>query len=160
MKNPDEVIGKFMLGIGAIIEHPTENKILLIRRAAEFETGRWEFVYGRINQGEELLSALRREIIEEVGLQVTVKSMLRMWHGYRGAEAAENEIFGITFVCTALSATPILSEEHNKFSWTTLDEAREMITAFGIKKDFELYLSKPDGNQVIFTDLREGVTTL
>ena len=153
MKNPNEVIGKFMIGVGALILHPTENKILLIRRDSELNRGTWEFVFGRINQGEELLEALHREVDEEAGIQVTVTKLLRIWHIYRGEKRDENECFGATFVCRALSAKVTISDEHSAFTWVSPKGALELITIAGIKKDVELFLKPDKKAQVILTDI-------
>lgn len=45
-------IGRFIVGVGAIIKHPTQNKILITQRdKTDFEAEAWQLMYGRINQG-------------------------------------------------------------------------------------------------------------
>lgn len=57
-----------------------EGKYLLLRRSLEKypEVGkdRWDIVGGRITPGNELLSNLKREVMEETGLEITGKPEL------------------------------------------------------------------------------------
>ncbi len=160
MKNPNEVIGSFMIGIGAFILHPTEEKILLIKRASDVYTNNWEIVYGRINQGEELIDALHREVKEEVGLEVEIVRLLRLWHVYRGEKKVENEIFGTTFVCRAQKDAVTISEEHSEFAWVKPQDALAMIQLSGIKLDFQIFMNDSFAKKIVFTDLEEGMTTV
>ena len=45
-------------------------RVLLARRAAEPGKGRWDLLGGFIDEGEDPLAALRRELAEEIGLEV------------------------------------------------------------------------------------------
>ena len=55
-----------------------DNRILIIKRSHtdSFGAGTWEVVGGNLNFGESLEEALKREFLEEVGLRITVKSLL------------------------------------------------------------------------------------
>lgn len=55
--------------VGGVITH--DGLILLLRRApAEYMAGRWELPSGKVDPGEDLYTALRREVFEETGLTV------------------------------------------------------------------------------------------
>lgn len=55
--------------VGGVITH--DGLILLLRRApAEYLAGRWELPSGKVDPGEDLYTALRREVFEETGLTV------------------------------------------------------------------------------------------
>lgn len=56
--------------VGAVILD--EDRILLIRRDREPARGLWTFPGGAIELGESLGDAVRREVLEETGLHVTV----------------------------------------------------------------------------------------
>jgi len=56
--------------VGAIIRH--QDRIVLIRRDQEPSKGRWTFPGGAVETGESLTEAVRREVLEETGLQVEV----------------------------------------------------------------------------------------
>lgn len=60
-------------------------KILLLQRSVtnEFEPGLWGFPSGKINFGENLIVALKREVIEAVGLPVKVGRPLITWNYFK-----------------------------------------------------------------------------
>src|SRR6185295_4472744 len=109
--------GKFMVAVGAMIQHDPTGKILLLKRAAPADDlpGIWADMGGRIKQFEEPEEALRREVREETGLEIEVLKPLVVFHDYRGERTAENELLIITHWCTARSDQVILSEEHSAF---------------------------------------------
>lgn len=134
-------IGRFMVAIGAIIEHEQTGNILLIKRASEFHTGTWEPVYGRIDQYEELEEGLRREVKEEVGItDLEIKRLVRVWHIFRGERIAHQEVYGFTFHCVVKDTDVTISDEHSAFEWVPKDKVVERITAAGIRKDMEFFL--------------------
>ncbi len=66
-------IAKFVAA--AVIEH--DGRVLLLRRKPEdFMGGLWEIPSGKVEAGETLLEALRRETAEETGLTISTV------HGY------------------------------------------------------------------------------
>jgi 8-oxo-dGTP diphosphatase len=58
------------IAIGAIVIH--EDKLLMVQRANDPGKGLWSLPGGRVEQGEYLADALRREVLEETGLEVEV----------------------------------------------------------------------------------------
>ncbi|MGH3039619.1 MAG: NUDIX domain-containing protein [Gaiellaceae bacterium] len=53
-----------------------DGRILLARRAFEPGAGRWDLLGGFMDEGEEPLEALRRELLEETGLEVKTGEFL------------------------------------------------------------------------------------
>ncbi len=122
--------GHFMVAAGAVIEHSGSGKILLIKRdQVDFNPGIWELGYGRIDQGEDLETGLRREIREETGLEVELVEPLVTWHFYRGhTPDPDNEVIGVTYWVRANSLEVQLSTEHSEFQWLEAEEALEKLT--------------------------------
>ena len=56
--------------VGAIISDGT--KILLAQRSCKELNNKWEFPGGKVEEGESHEDALKREINEELGIQITV----------------------------------------------------------------------------------------
>ncbi len=57
--------------VGALIER--EGRILVCQRTAgQAHPGKWEFPGGKVESGETLQGALRRELEEELGIQATI----------------------------------------------------------------------------------------
>ena len=58
-----------MVAVGAVALRD-DGALLLVRRAKAPALGRWSLPGGRVDWGETLLDALRREVAEETGLEV------------------------------------------------------------------------------------------
>jgi 8-oxo-dGTP diphosphatase len=133
-----------MIAVGAMIEHDSSGKILLLKRAetADYLPGIWEDMGGRIKQFEEPEEALRREVREETGLEIEVLKPLAVFHDYRGERTAENELVIITYWCKAKSDQVALSEEHTDYQWVSPEEALELAEHVGVRKDIQAWIDE------------------
>jgi 8-oxo-dGTP diphosphatase len=133
-----------MVAVGAIIEHVETAKILLMKRAetATYAPGLWEDLTGRMKQYEEPEEALRREVREECSLEIDIIKPLRVFHLYRGARTADNELVGIIYWCRAHSDQVVLSDEHSAYAWLTTWEALELVEDPGIRGDIEVFMDE------------------
>lgn len=136
---------KTINGIAAIIfaEKNGERQFLLLHRVLNW-TG-WEFVKGRLDEGEEGLEekALLREIEEETGLKQLkiVKKLEEKLAFVSGAgENRQNTVF---LVEGNLDESLNLEQEiieHDDFKWVKAEEALELISWPSQKKIFEAAL--------------------
>lgn len=118
-------IGHFLGGIAALIQDPTTQKYLLLRRldSRDYGAGAWECITGRVDQGESYEDALHREVQEESGAQVQIDFIVSTTHFHRGAPTPENELLGVIFACTLLSDPHQLTiTEHSAHHWMTREE--------------------------------------
>lgn len=118
-------VGHFLGGIAALIHDPQTEKYLLLRRLAsrDYGAGAWECVTGRVDQGESYEEALHREVQEETGAQVQIDFIISTTHFHRGATTPENELLGLIYACTLLTAPDHLTiTEHSEHHWMTRDE--------------------------------------
>lgn len=123
-------IGRFLAGVGALIWDPAQLRYLLLRRALDkdFAPGAWECITGRVDQGEGFEEAVRREVREEAGLEVTLDFIIGTTHFHRGAASPENELLGVIYHCSRVSATPVTtSAEHDAARWVTTPEALALL---------------------------------
>lgn len=74
---------------------------------------------GKVGYGEDPFSALRREVLEETGLNITPICPVRVWSFVEGASKF---YFGITVACTSNSMQVSLSQEHIAFEWLARHE--------------------------------------
>ncbi|MBI5463490.1 MAG: NUDIX domain-containing protein [Ignavibacteriales bacterium] len=102
---------------------------LLLQRAST-ETiypNLWQMVTGKIKNGERALDAARRELLEET--QLTCK---RLWivpaaNSFYDPAADVMEVLPLFAVEVEESVNPVLSKEHQQFSWALFDEAARLL---------------------------------
>ena len=98
--------------VAAIIENE-ENEILCALRSPEMSIpNMWEFPGGKVEEGEDLYSAIEREITEELDCKVTANDIFN-------ENTHEYDTFIITLIsikCTLVEGMPI-SKEHSKLVW-------------------------------------------
>ncbi len=125
-------IGRFYAGIAAVIWSPKIKRYLLLRRAEhkDYAPGKWECVTGRVDQGESFADALRREVHEELGSEITVMYILGTTHFYRGVPDPANELVGVIYLCTLTDPDDIrISDEHAEYRWLPADEAIALLSS-------------------------------
>ncbi len=125
-------IGRFYGGIAAVVWHPATARYLLLQRSPrkDYGAGVWECVTGRADQGEGLEEALRREVREELGVEVRVDFILGTTHFYRGAVMPKNELLGVVYGCSLDEPGAIrISAEHSDYRWVTAQGAAELLVA-------------------------------
>lgn len=136
-------VGRFMVAVGAVIEQAGTGKILVIQRSADqdWHPNEWEIGYGRIDQFEDPITGLKREVFEEIGLKdFEVGQLLSVWHIFRGPEKAENELVGMTFHCITKEEKIKLSSEHSTYKWVEPTEALSLIKVEGIRRDVTKFI--------------------
>lgn len=96
--------------VAALMLH--ENKVLIAaRKKGEFE-GLWEFPGGKIEAGESPEQALKREIQEEMGIEISVDSFLMT----REYDYSSFHLSMDCFLCTPLS-DHIHLNDHLGYKW-------------------------------------------
>jgi 8-oxo-dGTP diphosphatase len=63
-----------IVGVGAVIQDA--GRVLLVRRGKEPARGIWTFPGGAVELGEPVEVAVRREVLEETGLEIEVERVL------------------------------------------------------------------------------------
>lgn len=114
-----------------------DGKALLLKRSDydPFGAGQYELPGGRLEFGEDLEAALKREIMEEAGLQVTVERLLYA-NGF--IKHARRHVVVLTWLCKAQSEQVILSNEHTEFIWANKARMKELLTPF-LARDCERF---------------------
>ncbi|MGH3567889.1 MAG: NUDIX hydrolase [Pseudonocardia sp.] len=107
------------LVVGAVVQH--EGKVLLLQRPDDdFMPGIFELPSGKVEPGEGLDEALRREVMEESGLTVSV---IREYIGsfdYASGSGKKSRQFN--FAVDVRAAEPIELSEHDAYLWAPLHE--------------------------------------
>ncbi|MEM6597813.1 MAG: A/G-specific adenine glycosylase [Cyanobacteria bacterium P01_C01_bin.69] len=104
--------------IGVAVITDAEGKILIDRRKQEgLLGGLWEFPGGKVEPGESQEDCVKREIKEELGIEIEVGSkLITIDHAYTHFKVTLN-----VFNCTHLSGEP-QTIECDEVKWVTLDE--------------------------------------
>ena len=79
---PNDTIPTIRVVAGALFD--AHGRVLIAQRpAGTHMAGRWEFPGGKLNAGESELEALRRELLEELGVRLErAERMLELAHDY------------------------------------------------------------------------------
>ncbi|MHA2247176.1 MAG: NUDIX domain-containing protein [Candidatus Hodarchaeales archaeon] len=137
--------GKFIIGIGAIIESSKSGKILLLHRAPtlDFASDQWDDVGGRMQQFENPEETLQREVKEETGIsQIVIIKPIDVSHYFRGSKNADNEMIVITYWCKTTSDEVTLSTEHDDFRWVSPEDALSLIEDPPLKKNIHKFIEE------------------
>lgn len=99
---------------GVIVE---DNKYLITQRGDSKNLNKWEFPGGKVEPFENIFDAIKRELKEELSIEVTpIKKLLE--YNYKK--------YNLCFIECALGSNKIILNEHLNFTWIS-------------KKEFEIY---------------------
>jgi 8-oxo-dGTP diphosphatase len=65
---------RIIVGVGAVVFRGAE--VLLVRRGRPPFVGKWSIPGGRVRLGERLEAAVRREVLEETGIEIEVGALI------------------------------------------------------------------------------------
>ncbi len=113
-------------------------RFLILKRAkTKLYEHLWQGVAGKIEAGETALQAAIRELNEETGLKP--KHMFIADHVSRFYEAYGDRINLVpVFGIEVDSEVVILSEEHSKYKWVTLEDAQKHLVWRGQKQGIQV----------------------
>lgn len=98
-----------------------EGRILILREAATYgdgtQRGRYHMPGGRVEVGENFEDALRREIMEETGLEVDIEYPIYVGEWRPVIRDVPHQIVATFMVCKPKSDKITLSTEHDDYKW-------------------------------------------
>lgn len=114
-----------LIGVGAIIFDG--DSALLVERAGEPLKGWWSIPGGLLETGERLEDALRREVLEETGLQIEIVYRFDIFERImRDAEGrAEYHYVLIDYVCKVTGGEPVPGDDVSRVEWVPCARLRE-----------------------------------
>ena len=118
------------LAVRGICEFNGKVLLLKIRSKSAHDAGRWEIPGGKVKKCEFFDNALKREYLEETGLEVDVASLYNVVrHDYTACKTSE-EVKSIQLIMkvTCESDDVKISREHDDFGWFGWDEVEDMIS--------------------------------
>lgn len=115
-----ENIVKQRIAVRAVIIRD-DGKVLLIRESENYkggtQVGFYDFPGGKIKIGETYESAIKREVMEEVGLEISIEEPFYVYEWRPLVMNEQLQIIGIFFKCKPLSVNVVLSNDHDDFQW-------------------------------------------
>ncbi len=110
---------------GIVIFHAVTKKILLV----ETSLGpRWEWPKGKLESGETVEAAARREVREEVGMKkIRILPQFRKLLRYR-FRVGQRQIYKIVYLFIGFGTGRVrLSDEHTAYRWCSYSEAIRLL---------------------------------
>ena len=134
-----------LVGVGGFI-HDERGKVLMIKRKFEPNKGRWSLPGGLLETGETLEEAGRREVREELGVEVDVEELFQVSEEIirDGQGKARFHFVLVDYLATLKPADAriTLNEESESFAWFKPDEVRMLDATENTKRIVEKYLEQ------------------
>lgn len=126
------------VGVGAAIFND-QGKILLSLRGplAKNERGKWEIAGGSVEFGETCAQAIKREVREELGVEIEVGELLQLCDHILPDEG--QHWLSPTYLCTIVSGVPENKEpgKCDRIEWFSIEEAEKLPLSLVTQHDIE-----------------------
>ena len=106
------------IGVSGVVTNATDG-VLLIKT----EQAGWELPGGRVERGEDLLTALEREMREEASCHVTVGQLIGM-----SSHTGPADLLQFTFLCSHASGEPRAGDDSLDAGWFAPAVALQLVT--------------------------------
>jgi 8-oxo-dGTP diphosphatase len=107
-----------IVAVGGFVTNK-QGQILMIKSP---RYGDWEFPGGQVEESETLTHALEREVLEETGITVKVKSLVGVYSNTR-----KPSIVNMDFTCEYIYGKPRISVESSQVEWVEREEVLSKI---------------------------------
>jgi 8-oxo-dGTP diphosphatase len=104
-----------------------DGKLLLVERAKEPMKGYWSLPGGIVESGEKLEDAIRREVVEETGLEVELLSMFEIFERIipDAAGKAEYHYVLIDYLCKPSGGNLLAASDVSRVAWVAERNLRD-----------------------------------
>jgi nucleoside triphosphatase len=131
--------------VGALILNPNDELFMM-------RSHKWKDMYvlpgGHIELGERMEDALRREILEETGLEIFDIEFLAFTEFiYDKAFWKRRHFIFFDYVCRTTSTRVTLNHEAQEYVWVPLDEAQSYPVEPYTRRVIEVYLERETARQ-------------
>ncbi len=107
----------FPVSIKAVIF--IDNKVILLKN----ERDEWELPGGRLELGEQPIECIKREVEEELALDISVKDIIDSW---LFEVIPGKHVVIVTYYCEVNSGTIKISHEHKELGLFTINELKDI----------------------------------
>ena len=110
-----------IVGVGGVIV--SDGKAIIIRRANEPYKGQWSIPGGRVELGETLIDAVRREMREETGLVVEVGPIIEVFERiHRDDRGVRHHFVIVDYLCHCAGGGLCAGDDADAAVWVTSEE--------------------------------------
>jgi len=110
-----------VVGVGAVIVK--DGKVLIVKRGHEPRKGEWSLPGGRVELGETLVDALRREIREETGLEIDVGPVVEVFDRvHKSDDRVEYHFVIVDYLCRCVGGELCAGDDADDVQWIGPDE--------------------------------------
>ena len=140
MENKEWVMPTHIIA-GAGIVLNDKDEVLMVKT---YNAG-WVFPGGQVEVGENVIDAVKREVMEEAGVDIEVgevfciSSNTGKYPGYHGVKEVPTKIM-LDFICRAKGGEPRPSEENSESAYIPKDKVLELIEAPAITERYKAFL--------------------
>lgn len=140
METKEYIIPTHIVAVAGIVLNDF-NEILMVKA----HRSGWVFPGGQVEVGENLIDAVKREIMEETGVEIEagelfcISSNTGKYAGFNGVKEITTKVM-MDFICKAKGGIPRPSDENSESRFFSQDEVLEIITAPAIIERFKAYL--------------------
>ncbi len=117
------------LTVKGICEFNDKILLLKIRHDSAHDADKWEIPGGKVKKCEFFDEALKREFLDETGLEIHIDSLYTVVRKDYTACKTSQDIKSVQLIMkvTCQSDHVEISEEHGEYGWFSLDEVNDMI---------------------------------
>ena len=145
MRSDREYPARPLVGVGALI-HDGQGRVLLIKRKFEPNIGKWSLPGGLLETGERLIEAGRREVREELGVELDVEGLFHVSEELIRDDAERTRFHFVLVDFLASLAPPdakvVLNEESESYEWFKAEEVAGLDTSQNTRVIVEKYVKE------------------
>jgi len=127
-----------LIGVGAVIVD--DGRALLVRRATEPLKGEWSVPGGMLELGEKLHDGVRREALEETGVEVAPGEVLDVFDSiFADAQGrTQYHYVLIDYLCQPISGEAVAGSDVSDVRWVSAAD----LSAMGLRESIEQVVRK------------------
>lgn len=133
---------KHIVAITAFIKNKEGNKFLVVKRNKNeiAYPGMWVFPGGKVEKGETVFQTLKREVAEEVGLEIETRK--KFIKDYTFVRPDGHNVVGFCFEVIAKSENVKLSPEFEDYKWVTPEDLNSLNHISGMEEEARIAFKK------------------
>ena len=144
MENKEWIMPTHIIAAAGVVINDN-GEILLVKT----HNSGWVFPGGQVEVGENVIDAVKREVMEESGVDIEVgevfciASNTSKHSGYNGVKEVPTKIM-LDFICKAKCGTPRPSDENSESKYVPKDNVLDFIQSPAIVERYKAYLEYAD----------------